>query len=436
MEFKILFDDGQGNIVDEDGNDPMAADYPELDKELEMLTNMEMYSTCQYEQNQQKEEQQDETMTQQQQVETASKHKKRHYNSHSEDVKSIVIDYHLEKLVSAAQAGKKYGVAARVAQRWIKEYKESVRQEEPENNKKKPGPKPRLGDEHKRHLIEFIDDNPSAIINQAVDSLTKQFEGLVIKKTVVHEFMKNECNLSLKKAHFHPLARNSNATIEKRYEWVLKWMNTDMDFTTNCVFIDEAAFNINQRRTFAWAEKGDTPIVKVAKTRAISHTILGAISVAGVVNISIRKPRTKQKRQKRGRNGEITTTKRTTGTTTEHYVDYLVDTMDVMDRYPEFKGFYLVMDNAPIHKALEIQTIIEERGYRCIYLPPYSPELNPIEQFWSKVKYSTKRNLLMKDETLSTRISEACNMVTHKDLQGYARYSAARFSDCLKKSPM
>ncbi|ORZ18087.1 hypothetical protein BCR42DRAFT_490731 [Absidia repens] len=220
MEFKMLFDDGQGNIVDEDGNDPMAADYPELDKELEMLTNMEMYSACQYEQHQHKEEQQDETMTQQQ------------------------------------QAGKEYGVGPRVAQRWIKEYKES------ENKKTKPGPKSRLGDEHKRHLIEFIDDNPSAIIDQAVDSLTKQFEGLVIKKTVVHEFMKNECNLSLKKAHFHPLARNSNATIEKRYEWVLKWMNTDMDFTTNCVFIDEAAFNINQRRTFAWAEKGDTPIIR------------------------------------------------------------------------------------------------------------------------------------------------------------------------------
>ncbi|ORZ06280.1 hypothetical protein BCR42DRAFT_496423 [Absidia repens] len=239
MEFKILFDDGQGNIVDEDGNDPMAADYPELDKELEMLTNMEMYSACQY-------EQQDETMTQQQQ----------------EDVKSLVIAYHLEKRVSAAKAGKEYGVGPRVAQRWIKEYKESGKQEEPENNKTKLGPKSRLGDEHKRHLIEFIDDNPSAIIDQAVDSLTKQFEGLVIKKTVVHEFMKNECNLSLKKAHFHPLARNSIATIEKRYEWVLKWMNTDMDFTTNCVFIDEAVFNINQRRTFAWAEKGDTPIIR------------------------------------------------------------------------------------------------------------------------------------------------------------------------------
>ncbi|ORZ13624.1 hypothetical protein BCR42DRAFT_67551 [Absidia repens] len=202
MEFKILFDDGQGNIVDEDGNDPMAADYPELDKELEMLTNMEMYSACQYEQHQHKEEQQDETMTQQQQVNTAAKPKKRQYSSHSEDVKSLVIAYHLEKLVSAAKAGKEYGVGPRVAQRWIKEYKESGKQEEPENNKTKPGPKSRLGDEHKRHLIEFIDDNPSAIIDQAVDSLTKQFEGLVIKKTVVHNFMKNECNYLLRRHIF------------------------------------------------------------------------------------------------------------------------------------------------------------------------------------------------------------------------------------------
>ncbi|KAI8089084.1 uncharacterized protein BX664DRAFT_263420, partial [Halteromyces radiatus] len=52
---------------------------------------------------------------------------------------------------------------------------------------------------------------------------------------------------------------NSDETIEKRYEWVLKWMNTDMDYTTNCVFIDKAAFNMNQRRAFGWAKKGGTP---------------------------------------------------------------------------------------------------------------------------------------------------------------------------------
>ncbi|KAI8645759.1 DDE superfamily endonuclease-domain-containing protein [Parasitella parasitica] len=64
--------------------------------------------------------------------------------------------------------------------------------------------------------------------------------------------------------------------------------------------------------------------------------------------------------------------------------------MDVMDQHPEFKDYYLIMDNAPIHKHEDIQKYIEDRGYRCLYLPSYSSELNPIEQFWSVAKMTFK----------------------------------------------
>lgn len=63
-----------------------------------------------------------------------------------------------------------------------------------------------------------------------------------------------------------------------------------MNFFTNCVFIDEAGFHINLRRMMGWSVKGATPIESVATTRAVSHTILGAIWAAGVVNVRLRKP--------------------------------------------------------------------------------------------------------------------------------------------------
>ena len=44
------------------------------------------------------------------------------------------------------------------------------------------------------------------------------------------------------------------------------------------------------------------------------------------------------------------------------------------------------MDNAPIHTPAKIRDLVESRHYKCLYLPPYSPFLNPIEEFWSKVK--------------------------------------------------
>lgn len=61
---------------------------------------------------------------------------------------------------------------------------------------------------------------------------------------------------------------------------------------------------------------------------------------------------------------------------------------------------------------------VESRGYRCTYLPPYSPELNPIEQFWSAVKSKVKRSKFLKKETLMSRISEASNSLELSDFKG------------------
>jgi transposase len=49
------------------------------------------------------------------------------------------------------------------------------------------------------------------------------------------------------------------------------------------------------------------------------------------------------------------------------------------------------MDDAAIHKTVKIHEAIISRGYIPLYFPPYSPFLNPIELFWSKVKAGVKR---------------------------------------------
>ena len=102
----------------------------------------------------------------------------------------------------------------------------------------------------------------------------------------------------------------------------------------------------------------------------------------------------------------------------------------------ELKGFYLVMDNAPIHTHEAIDNLVTSRGYRCIYLPPYSPELNPIEQFWAIVKNSVKRSKFDATEDLHTRITEACNNVPQTTLRNCIQHSVNVFSKCLNKEPV
>ncbi|KAG1473597.1 hypothetical protein G6F56_000868 [Rhizopus delemar] len=89
------------------------------------------------------------------------------------------------------------------------------------------------------------------------------------------------------------------------------------------------------------------------------------------------------------------------------------------------------MNNAPTHTHLGIQKYIEERNYGCIYLPPYFPELNPVEQILSVRKSKLKREKLLKEETLTTRIGEAS---TGEYTKAITRFSRIRKNRTIKPS--
>ncbi len=58
------------------------------------------------------------------------------------------------------------------------------------------------------------------------------------------------------------------------------------------------------------------------------------------------------------------------------------------------KDSVIVMDNASFHRKKQLFSIAQEYKHRLIFLPPYSPELNPIEKFWNKLKRLLKKILL------------------------------------------
>jgi len=57
------------------------------------------------------------------------------------------------------------------------------------------------------------------------------------------------------------------------------------------------------------------------------------------------------------------------------------------------KGQVVIMDNAAFHKSPRIKKIIEDAGCSLIFLPPYSPDLNPIEHFWHSIKNKLRKKL-------------------------------------------
>ncbi|KAG1142732.1 hypothetical protein G6F37_007597 [Rhizopus arrhizus] len=131
----------------------------------------------------------------------------------------------------------------------------------------------------------------------------------------------------------------------------------------------------------------------VPETRARTTTILGAISPFGIVNIQLYR-HTMLSKRRLGSNDLVVNDTR--DIVTGHYINFVKGTLDVLDNHEKFQGHYIITDNAPIHTSKDIECYITSRSYGCIYLPPSSLELNPIEQFWSVVESKLKRKVFGK----------------------------------------
>ena len=126
------------------------------------------------------------------------------------------------------------------------------------------------------------------------------------------------------------------------------------------VFLDEAGFNLAMYANHGWSSRGERLVEAVPFQRGKNFSVLGAMSLSGMVC-------TLQKE------GSI---KR-------------VDLEEFLTRelLPKLeRGSVLVLDNARSHHGGGLARIVEEAGCSLLYLPPYSPDFNPIELGWAWIK--------------------------------------------------
>ena len=307
----------------------------------------------------------------------------RKYNS--QQIQQL-FDYVIEMGMTAKRALLLVGIKVRTGQHYVRQYKiENEMVVHTSVTKKARGRPPTLIDEHTAFLIDYYDKNMDAVLFEAQDAL---FETVAVSLTLsgLHKHPVNKASLTLKKLEKLPKARVTEVTLDKRAKLISEWnSDPEFDFDNRCVFIDEAGFNLHIRRNFGRSKRGTPARAVVPSQRGVSITILGAICELGPFNVSLRKPQAVQSSNKRKRSDGTTVLNARIGTRTEHFIEFLGKVMDILDEN-NMKGRYLVMDNAPIHTNQSIARIVEQRGYKCTYLAPYSPFLNPIEEFWSKVK--------------------------------------------------
>jgi len=82
-------------------------------------------------------------------------------------------------------------------------------------------------------------------------------------------------------------------------------------------------------------------------------------------------------------------------------------------------GDILIMDNLPAHKSARITQAVEDAGCQLVYLPPYSPDFNPIENMWSKVKANLRETAARTFDALVEAVKDALHAISPDDCEGY-----------------
>ena len=158
-------------------------------------------------------------------------------------------------------------------------------------------------------------------------------------------------------------------------------------------FIDESGVNLALTRLFGRAAPGERVVEAVPGNYGQNISLLAAIGVQG-----LSAPMTVE--------GAVDT---------EVFRVYVEQVLG-----PTLKpGDIVVMDNLAVHKVSGIEEAIGARGARVEYLPPYSPDLNPIEKCWAKLKTALRKAKARTREALEEALRQALWTITPADAHAW-----------------
>ncbi len=166
------------------------------------------------------------------------------------------------------------------------------------------------------------------------------------------------------------------------------------------VFVDEMGTNTSLSVAYAWAPKGRRAHCSVPRNRGPNTTVLSSMNAEGM-------------------GPSLTVEGATTSVVFEAYVEQVL--APILRR-----GQVVVMDNLSAHKGERVKEMIEGRGCQLVYLPAYSPDLNPIEEAFSKIKGLVRKAGARTKEALVEAIGSALSAVTSADARGFFEHCGYR----------
>lgn len=184
--------------------------------------------------------------------------------------------------------------------------------------------------------------------------------------------------------------RASERSEEQRLCWLAKVFCLDPG---KLVFVDESGFNLAMMPSYARASKGQRAYGQVPRNRGENTSFLAALSLNG-----LQAPMTLQ--------GSVD------ALAFETYVEQvLLPTL--------VPGQIVILDNHRIHKGDRVAELLAAGGCSLLFLPPYSPDLNPIEEALSKIKTFVKACQARARDALDQAIAAVLKTISLQDILGW-----------------
>ena len=157
------------------------------------------------------------------------------------------------------------------------------------------------------------------------------------------------------------------------------------------IFLDESGAHLGMTSDYARMEGGKRAKMPKPFDRGEKFSVIGAIALTGIVAMMYIASAI---------NGNIFKT----------YIEQLL--------IPKLRrGQFIIFDNVSFHKSAELIELIESVGAKVVFLPPYSPDLSPIEKMWSKIKEILKRSKPRSRAEFHRSLLEAITSVDDEDCE-------------------
>ncbi len=166
------------------------------------------------------------------------------------------------------------------------------------------------------------------------------------------------------------------------------------------VFVDECGTHTSLAPIYGYAPRGERLRLSVPRKRGKNTTLLSSMTLSGM-------------------GASLAVEGATTARVFETYVEKVLA--------PSLRmGQIVVMDNLGAHRPKRIKELIEQHGCELVYLPSYSPDLNPIEEAFAKIKNLLRKAAARTKEALVEAIAAALRAISAQDARGFFEHAGYR----------